>query len=218
LSRNEATAHHHDMPAMAGMNEHARHHTAHDGIAAWTGHWVLMVVAMMWPLYGIAAAAIAAASYRRWQVITAATFLGVMSGLWVIVGWFARVVYCLVHPPPVWWTVGWLMAAIAATRSLWRSRALQRCVRVSVLAPSGRQAILTAAHTAARQWPRCLLLCGPVMVAMVGTHELVVMAGGSAAIWWEQRHPRSFREPVSAGILLGTVVMVLIATASGILV
>jgi hypothetical protein len=202
------------MPAMADMHDHIGHHSPHDSAAAWTGHWLLMVVAMMWPLYGTAAAAIAAASFRRWQAVTVATFLGVMSVLWLIVGGVARTIHYLADSRSAWWTVGWLAVAIVATRSLWRARALQRCARVSVLAPSGRRAVIGAAHTAVRQWPRCLLLCGPVMVAMAGAHELMVMAGGTAAIWWEQRHPRSFRDPVPAAILLATSVGVLIAAVS----
>jgi hypothetical protein len=203
------------MTGMSGMPHQAEHHGAHDGAAAWTGHWALMVVAMMWPLYGIAAAAIAAATFRRWQVITVATFVMVISVLWIGFGWAARAAYLLLHPPPAWWALAWLAVAIASTRSLWRARALQRCLRMSVLAPCGGRAIVTAAQTAAREWPRCLLLCGPVMVAMVSAHQLVVMIGGSAAVWWEQRHPRAFRDPVPVAILVGTTAFVLATSFSG---
>jgi hypothetical protein len=99
--------------------------------------------------------------------------------------------------------------AIASTRSLWRTRTLQRCLRISVIAPFGYRAITTAAQTAARAWPRCALLCGPVMVAMVGAHQLPVMVGGSAAVWWEQRHPRAFRDWVLVAILAATAIVIL---------
>lgn len=192
-----------DMPADAG------HHYAHGSPAAWTGHWALMIVAMMWPLYASVVAAIATATFRRWQVISVAAFIVVTSALWIGFGWAARIVFLVVHAPPLWWAVGGLAVAIASTRSLWRTRALQRCLRISVIAPFGYRAMTTAAQTAARAWPRCALLCGPVMVAMVGTHQLPLMVGGSAAVWWEQRHPRAFRDRVPVAILAVTAIVTL---------
>jgi len=200
-----------DMPDMPDMPAHAgHHHGSHENPTAWTGHWALMVVAMMWPLYASAVAAIAAATFRRWQVVSVAAFITVTSALWIGFGWVIRGVFLLVHPPAVWWAVAWLAVAIASTHSLWRTRALQRCLRISLIAPSGYRAITTSARTATRAWPRCALLCAPVMMAMVGAHQLALMVGGSVAVWWEQRHPRAFRDRVPVAILLATAVVVLV--------
>jgi hypothetical protein len=204
------------MPAMAGMAPDDGHNmnmgaAGHAGDAwGWSGHWMLMVAAMMWPLYEMPAAAIAQASFRRWRVVVVATFVAVVSALWLGFGYIARAVYLLVGTavPPWVWAVSWLVVAMAATWSAWRARALRKCLRVGVLAPYGRRAIVTAAHTAARQWPRCMLLCGPVMVATVAVHHLPLMLGGSAAVWWEQRHPRAWRDPVPVAILAATGVVV----------
>ena len=60
-------------------------------------------------------------------------------------------------------------------------------------------------------FPRCVALCGPVMLAMVSSHQLLLMLGGFAAVWWEQRHPRAFRDPVPIALLVITAV-ILVAT------
>jgi hypothetical protein len=44
---------------------------------------------------------------------------------------------------------------------------------------------------------------------MVGAHQLPVMVGGSAAVWWEQRHPRAFRDWVLVAILAATAIVIL---------
>lgn len=197
-------------PLMPDMPAHGGHdHGSHENPAAWTGRWALMIVAMMWPLYASAAATIAAATFRRWQLLSVAAFITVMSAPWIGFGWAARSGFLLVHPRPVWWAVAWLAVAIASTRSLWRTRALQQCLRISVIAPSGYRAITTSVRIAVRAWPRCALLCAPVMVAMVGAHQLALMVGGSAAVWWEQRHPRAFRDWVPIAILFATALVIL---------
>ena len=47
------------------------------------------------------------------------------------------------------------------------------------------------------------------MVAMVAAHQLPLMIGGSAAVWWEQRHPHAWRDPVPVTILAATAALVL---------
>jgi hypothetical protein len=201
-------------PPMPDMPAHPGHHNPHENPAMWTGQWALMVIAMMWPLYASVAAAIAGASFRRWQAISVTTFITVTSALWIGCGWAVRCVFLLLKPSPVLWAVAWLAVGIAATRSLWRTRALQRCVRLSVIAPSGGRAIITSARNAARVWPRCALLCGPVMVAMVDVHQLPAMVGGSVAVWWEQWHPRAFRDWVPVAALTATAVFLMIPALS----
>ena len=131
------TMSHHGGHPMGGADAHPH------GLGAWAVHWTLMVIAMMWPLYGSIAAAITAASFRRWRVMTVAVFVAVITALWLVFGLAARVAYVLVQAAvPSWvWSLGWLLVAIVATRSMWRARLLRTCGQVRVLAPAGRHAI-----------------------------------------------------------------------------
>ncbi len=204
----------HHAAAHAG---HAMTHPAAGGSAGiwpWIGYWLLMVVAMMWPLYATATAALARMTFRRWRIAAVAAHVGTITGLWLafgLLGWVAfRLVENLV---PAWaWSVAWLVVAVAATTSLWRTRLLRACGRIGVIAPAGRRALVTASGSGAGAFPRCVALCGPVMLAMVGSHDLLLMLGGSAAVWWEQRHPRAFRDPVPVSLLVITVVMIMATT------
>jgi hypothetical protein len=113
---------------------------------------------------------------------------------------------------PAWvWSVAWLVVAVAVTWSMWRARLLRTCGRIGVIAPAGRRALITASGSGVCMFPRCVALCGPVMLAMVSSHQLLLMLGGSAAVWWEQRHPRAWRDPVPVALLVITAV-VLVAT------
>jgi len=203
-----------DMPAMAAMSHDGNHRmdgAGHAGVGwAWSCHWMLMVAAMMWPLYAMPTAAIARASFRRWRVVSVGAFVVAISALWLVFGFAARAVYLLGGTAVAArvWSTSWLVVAMAATLSAWRARALRKCSLVGVQAPYGRRALVTAAHTATRQWPRCMVLCGPVMVAMVAAHQLPLMLGGSAAVLWEQRHPRAWRDPVPLFIMTATAVAV----------
>jgi hypothetical protein len=173
-----------------------------------------MVVAMMWPLYALPAAGVARASFRRWRPVTVTAYVGAITLLWLAAGVLARMGYQLVEPVvPAWlWSAAWLVLAAAATRSVWRARLLRTCGRLGVVAPAGWRGLRTAAQCGLQAWPRCALLCGPVMLAMVATHSLPLMISGSAAVWWEQRHPRTWRDPVPAAVL--TVTAVVLAAAA----
>jgi len=208
----EAAGPAHDISAMPGManmtgmpavppSAHHQH-----GAEAWGAHWVLMVVAMMWPLYAAPAAALRRTVFRRWQAPTIAMYLAILTVLWLVVGYLARGMYLLSAPIiPAWaWSAAWLVVAIAGLRSLWRARLLWTCQQVKTLAPCGRRALTGAATVAARAWPRCAALCGPVMVAMAAGHPLPLMVGASAAVWWEQRHPRAWRDPTPTVVLAVT--------------
>jgi hypothetical protein len=198
---------------------HAGHAMAHPAAGEpanagiWILHWLLMVVAMMWPLYAASTAALARATFRRWRVAAVAAHVGAITALWLAVGVVGRGVYLLVENfVPAWvWSLGWLVVAVAVTWSMWRARLLRTCGRIGVIAPAGRRALITASGSGARMFPRCVALCGPVMLAMVSSHQLVSMLGGSAAVWWEQRHPRAWRDPVPVALLAITAV-VLVAT------
>jgi hypothetical protein len=182
-------------------------------IGPWLGHWLLMVAAMMWPLYAASTAALARATFRRWRVVAVAAYIGTITGSWLVFGLVGRLVFSVVENivSPVVWSLAWLMVALAVIRSMWRGRLLSTCSRIGVVAPAGRRALISASGSGARVFPRCVALCGPVMLAMVSSHQLPLMVGGSAAVWWEQRHPRAWRDPVPVTLLIITA-MALLAT------
>lgn len=194
----------------AGHHGHHGHGTTTD--VPWVVHWTLMVAAMMWPLWTATAAAVGRASFRRWRPANVATLIAATSVLWIGAGLAARVAFLAVDGPRWWlaWSAGWLAVGVVATWSSWRWRLLRRCSRLGVLAPGGRRGLATAANAATRGWPRCALLCGPVMLAMVPANRLVVMIGGTAAVWWEQRHPRAWRHPLPIAVLLATFAVLLV--------
>jgi hypothetical protein len=203
-----------------GEAGHAGHDMAHPttGESAsawpWVGHWLLMVVAMMWPLYAAGSAALARATFRRWRVAAVAVHVGTITGLWLAFGLIGRGACLLVEEfVPAWvWSVAWLAVAAAVTWSMWRARLLRTCRGVGVVAPAGTRALITASVGGAQMFPRCVALCGPVMLAMVSSHQLVVMLGGSAAVWWEQRHSRAWRDPVPLAVLVVTAAAVAVMT------
>jgi hypothetical protein len=177
----------------------------------WAASWTLMVIAMMWPLYAETTAAVARASFRRWRIANISAYLAAISGLWLLVGLIGQGVYVAVEPAIAsWvWPVAWLLVAVLASRSRRRARLLGSCERLGVIAPHGRRGLVTAAVCGFRYWPRCAVLCGPVMFAMVAQHQLLLMIGGTISVWWEQRHPRARRDPVPAVVLLVTAIAVL---------
>lgn len=166
--------------------------------AAWIGMWLLMVVAMMWPLTVPTVGAINRSSFRDWRLRLSAVCLAAVTVLWLVVGLAGAIVAGAFSVPPgsLWWQLAFIGLALAAFRSSRRSRLLEQCLRLPALAPGGRRGMRTAVRAGVVTWRRCALLCGPLMVAMIAGHSLVLMVCASAAVWWEAWHPRAWRDPV----------------------
>ncbi|WP_165821282.1 DUF2182 domain-containing protein [Nocardioides gansuensis] len=172
---------------------------------AWIGSWLLMVVAMMWPLTIPSVGAITRSSFRGWRMRLGVVCLATVTILWLAVGlagaMFARTLS--VPPGSVWWQLAFVCLALVAFRSSWRSRVLEGCLRLPALAPGGRRGVVTATRAGMLTWRRCALLCGPVMLAMAIGHSLVLMVFASLAAWWEAWHPRAWRDPVPVLLIAG---------------
>lgn len=188
--------------AAASLHHHSA--TVDPGALDWTGMWLLMVMAMMWPLVVPTLEVVQRAGYPRWRVRLTITTLATSTVLWLGFGLAAASVASVASVPvgSPWWQLGFLAVAIAAWRSARRTRLLWTCVRLPPVAPGGRRGLVSAAHAGVVSWRRCGVLCGPVMVAMAVGHSPVVMVCASLSVWWEARHPRAWRDKVPL-LLLG---------------
>ncbi|MGH3366004.1 MAG: DUF2182 domain-containing protein [Nocardioidaceae bacterium] len=169
----------------------------------WVGSWLLMVVAMMWPLAVPTLSAVRRASFPRWRTPLVLTCLGSVTLLWLAVGLAAGLLTRPVMAPAVvgWWQLAWVGVAGAVMLSARRARLLWRCLELPPLAPGGRRGLVSAARAGLVSWRRCALLCGPVMAAMVVGHSLVLLVCASLAAWWEAAHPRAWHDRVPVALL-----------------
>ncbi|MFF2369666.1 DUF2182 domain-containing protein [Agromyces sp. NPDC058110] len=170
----------------------------------WIAGWALMVVAMMWPLMVPLANRIATGAFVRWRIVLPVVAVAVSTALWVGFGVVAGLIAQLAAVPvgSLWWQLLALVVAAVATRSAWRARLLARCQKTPPIAPGGRRGIRSAAVAGFAEWRRCAVLCGPLMLAMVPGHGLVVLAAASLAVWWEARHPRAWRDRMPPALIV----------------
>ena len=196
---------------------------AHHGAAAvapwqagWIAMWLLMLVAMMWPLAVPTLTVVGRAAFPGWRTALVTACLGTLTALWLVAGLVAGSVAHLLgaQGQSLGWQLGWVAVALLAGRSARRARLLERCSRVSAVAPGGVRGLVSAARAGAGDWRRCALLCGPVMTAMVVGHSPALLLGASLAAWWESAHLRAWRDPVPA-LLLGAVAIVLVLVEVG---
>jgi hypothetical protein len=162
------------------------------------GTWLLMVVAMMWPLTVPTVAAVSRSAFRGWRVGLGVVCLTTVTLLWLAFGVGGAMVARMLAVPRggFWWQLSFLCLAMVSSRSARRSRVLERCLRVPPLAPGGRRGVVTAVRAGVLTWRRCAFLCGPVMLAMTVGHSPVLMVNASLVAWWEAWHPRAYRDPV----------------------
>lgn len=190
-----------------GDGGHVGHagHAGHGAPAAsppWLLGYGLMVVAMMWPLMAPVAALVARSTFPSRRVLHVGIVLVVTTSLWLAFGAALHAVTLVLGPAtPPWWPTVWLGVAVAVTWLPRRARLLWLCLRLPPVYPGGRRGLGTTTRAAWVFWRRCALLCGPVMAAMVTDHGLAVMALASAAVWWEQWHPRARRDHVPRALL-----------------
>jgi hypothetical protein len=185
------------------------HHGSGGVTAAWSAIWLVMVVAMMWPLWEAHVASTARRSRGSWKLVNAAAFVGILTACWFAFGVAVRVVLSAIPmpDPAVVWPLVALGAAAVLSRSLRRSRRLRRCGAMRAIAPTGLDGVTAAARNGAREWPRCLLLCGPLMAAMTVSHQPSLLVGATAASWWEERHAHTWQSIVPTVVLVTAMVV-----------
>lgn len=189
---------------------HAHSATVHPWTFGWVTMWLLMVLAMMWPLVVPTLNLVARSSYPRWRARLTLTTLATSSLLWLAFGLGTASVAQVAAVPAgsAWWQLAFLGVAIAAWRSARRTRLLWKCAKLPPVAPGGRRGVVGAARAGVVSWQRCGLLCGPVMAAMAIGHDPVVMVLASLSVWWEARHPRAWRDKVPLLLLGGAALWV----------
>ena len=161
--------------------------------------WLLMVIAMMWPLAVPTVGAVSRSSFRGWRTRLRGRLPRDRDG--PVAGRrprrrTARAGCSAVTAGSVAWQLAFVGLALVAFRFGAAQHAFWRpCLRLPPLAPGGRRGLVTAARAGLLTWRRCALLCGPVMLAMTVGHSPVLMVCASLAAWWEAWHPRAWRDP-----------------------
>lgn len=185
---------------------------------AWIASWLLMVVAMMWPLAIPAVGAVSRSSFRGWRMRLAVVCLATVTLLWLVVGFAGALLARVLGVPPdsTWWQLSFVCLALAASRSARRGRLLEQCLRLPVLAPGGRRGVVGAVRVGMLTWRRCAVLCGPLMLAMSVGHSAALMLCASLAAWWEAWHPRAWRDRVPVALVsAGAVWLLIVAVLDG---
>jgi hypothetical protein len=176
-------------------------HVARVGdLSTFTAHWLLMVVAMMWPL-SIPHVDVTRVQVRRdWRLRAAAAVLLGSTLVWLalgIVGFAAYgiLVYALPRIGHVAWLVGWLNIAAILTRSHRRNMLLRSCGKSTPIRIAGLGCVTSAFKAGVRTCLPCVALCGAAMAAMVAPHPLWLLVALSLVTWREQARPKKWLDP-----------------------
>jgi Predicted metal-binding integral membrane protein (DUF2182) len=172
------------------------HHPAGGG-AGWSG-WMLMTLATMLPVVAPQVRRVALRSLwrRRHRAVTG--FLAGYLALWGAVG-VGVVGLLAVVPPPPGAVVAVLVAGAAWQVTPVRRRVLGRCGSTRPAPVRGWAADRACVAAGWRAGGRCLVTCGPAMLAMALGHSLLLMLGLLALLLDERaRGPNPHRRAGAA--------------------
>lgn len=188
-------AHPHDHPGHAHTGAHAGDapvdmaagsgapvSSAWSALAAWSDawqRWTVMVAAMMLPVVATQVRGVAVRSVWSRRHRSALAFLVGFLAVWFAVGGLAVAIPVAGGSPAPsgLWTAGALLLAAGWHVSPVRRRVLRRCGAVRLGPTTGSAADLDCARAGLRSGLRCVVTCGPMMVAMVVSHSLLLMVG-----------------------------------------
>jgi hypothetical protein len=174
--------------------------------------WMLMVVAMMFPLTIGAVQGTAARSLWRRRHRAIVAWLAGYSAPWLLVGALA-VLPVAAHVASTSSAL-WIAAAFACA-ALWqstesRAKALSACHRTWPLAPSGWRATRDCLRAGSVTSASCIIACAPLMVACSllghGPLGLATMIGATTLALVERYSPRPDWRLLSASVALPTVI------------
>ena len=189
----------------------------HGFAAAWSSgsqHWLLMVLAMMLPVVAPHVRTVGLRSRWSRRHRSTAAFVLAYVAAWAAVGVLLVAGLAAMYPghhgaSPV---PGFLLPVAMLLAAAWqvsspRRRVLRRCTPLRLGVSSGLAADADCARAGARSGLRCLVECGPVMLAMALSHSLVLMAGLTVVLLSERARGanpvRRAGRPLEAWVLAG---------------
>jgi predicted metal-binding membrane protein len=142
-------------------------------------HWVLMVGAMMLPVVAPQVRTVALRSVWSRRYRSSALFLTGYLVVWLVAGAVLLAVVAVLGLEDLG---GPLLVATLGAAAVWqvtgpRRRMLRRCAALRLGAATGSAADLDCARAGLTVGRRCLVTCWPGMLAMVLSHNLLLMAG-----------------------------------------
>jgi predicted metal-binding membrane protein len=176
--------------------------------AAWGG-WVLMVLAMMLPVVAPQVRTLALRSLWTRRERSAAFFTVAYVSVWAAAGAMLLAVLVALDAEPLGtpWLIGFLLGAALWQVSTPRRRFMRRCGSLRLRRPSGLAADLNCLRVGVSSGARCLVTCGPLMLAMVASHSLLLMVGLLGVMLSERgRGPDPVRRagrPLEAWVIVG---------------
>lgn len=194
------------MDAISPAASAASHH--HPELSAsGLGYWMAMVAAMMLPAILPMTREISLQSLWSRRYRSAAFFLGGYLVVWAAFGMLAIALWTLAgHGSAPALTELSLLAGALWGLSRAKRRHLKLCHRFVSTPPQGWSADLAGLTFGFYTGWQCLLVCWPVMLAMVFSHSLVLMLGLAMLVTWEllARLPRLV---ITAAVLGGLAVI-----------
>ena len=174
-----------------------QHHHVHqpaeasaDGLNLWAsgfGHWLLMIVAMMFPaMWGPVRGTAGRSLWRRRNRAIAGFLFGYVA-IWAALG--AVITLALAWLPRGSMFLGVLAFGLAAAWQFTavKQRALLECHRCIPLAPDGWRAHLDCIRYGSLMGKSCVASCGVLMIACsLAGHDLIVMAMATAVGYAER--------------------------------
>ena len=147
-------------------------------LGAWQ-HWTLMVGAMMLPVVAPQVRRVSMRSLWSRRHRAAVSFVLGYVLVWLVLG--AGLVAVVLAVGDEQQLAPWV-AVVLLVAALWqvsgpRRRVLRRCASLRLGAATGLAADLDCARAGLRSGVRCVLTCGPLMVAMALSHSLLLMVG-----------------------------------------
>ena len=212
----------------AGHHMHEGHHamgTSPDMESPWVTwlssweHWTLMVLAMMLPVVAPQVRRVATRSLWSRRHRAAVTFVLGYVAVWLVLGaGLVMVVLALGGQQQLapWLPVVLLLAAGWQVSGP-RRRMLRRCASLRLGAADGLAADLDCARAGVRSGLRSVVTCGPLMVAMVLSHSLLLMAGVLVVLLSERARGanplRRAGRPLEALVIVGFAAVATVAVA-----
>lgn len=185
--------------------------------ARWAGEWMLMIVAMMFPLLLAPVGHVAARSYASRRERSVALFVAGYAATWIAAAAIASIGLVLAHSGlALSGLASWGGITGCALAALWqvsaaKADAVNRCHGTMPLRPAGFAADRDAIGFGLLHGSRCVRACLPTMaLPLLGNHDIAAMAVIFAILLAERARPMpQYRLSAVALLLLGLTTLTL---------